>query len=70
MKRNYDPKYNTMLYCHVDISDNGKPLISNMEYKTLRENLTMETYLAAKEVFSFEPKAEKVLTDILFNRVL
>jgi hypothetical protein len=70
MKRNYDPRYNTMLYCHKDISDNGKPLISNREYKELRENLTMDSYLEAKSKYSIEPKGEKILTDILFKRVI
>lgn len=69
MKRNYDPRYNTMLYCHKDISDNGKPLISNREFKELSESLTMEKYLSAKEKYSFEPKAEKILTDKLYNRI-
>lgn len=56
-----DPRYNTTLYNHINISDNGKPLISNLEYKTLMENLTEDSYLQAKEKFSFEPRSEKMV---------
>lgn len=67
---NKDPRYNTTLHNHKDISDNGKPLISNREYKELSENLTMGNYLKAKEIYTFEPKSEKILLDKLHNRIL
>ncbi len=67
---NKDPRFNTTLHNHKDISDNGKPLISNAEYKALSENLSYETYNAHKEKYSFEPKAEEILLARLQKRII
>lgn len=65
-----DPKYNTTLYNHKNIMEDGKPLISNADFKWLTENLTEGNYIDMKSKFSFEPKSEKMIINRLEKRVI
>lgn len=68
-----DPKYNTNLYNHKDISDNGKPLLGNKELADLMIHIRAGdhgAYYEAKTKFSIEPKQEKLILDIIENRIL
>ena len=61
-------KNNTSSYNHKELSQNGKPLISNAQFKSLVERIRKGDYEAgakAKEMFSFESTQEKILNDLL-----
>lgn len=68
----HDPKWNTSLYNHKPISDGKLPLIANAEFKQLLERLPTEPelYELYKSLYVFEPKQEKIITDILNNRII
>lgn len=69
MKNNKDPRF-INAYNHKSISTDGKPIISNRQFKELSENLTFEALAAAKELYSFERTQEKILLDRLNNRIV
>lgn len=73
MKQVHDIAFKTSLYNHGTISKDGKPLIPQIEYKQLYErvkNGEHELLSMYKELYSFEPKQEKSLSDIIENRIL
>lgn len=72
MKQVHDIPFKTSLYNHGTISKDGKPLIPQAEYKQLYERIFNEPELLAiyKELYSFEPKQEKSLSDIINGRIL
>lgn len=66
-----DPRYNTSLYNHKPMGSIDKPLISQSEYKQLLEEVKNGNYDAYyNSPFTIEPKQEKLLTDIINNRIL
>lgn len=68
----HDPKWDTSLYNHKSISDGKLPLIGNAEFKRLVDRLAHEPelYEVYKSLYIFEPKQEKLITDILNNRII
>lgn len=60
----------TTLYNHKSIENNGKPLISNVQFKKLLERVTagdFEAYNKALNAFSFEPSQQSIL-DIEYKK--
>jgi hypothetical protein len=69
----HDPKYNTSLYNHSPICKDGRPLISNVEYRDLLDKVRggdAGVYKAAKQIYNFEPAQEKLINDIINNTII
>lgn len=68
-----NPRFDTSLYNHKPLSDGKKPLISNAEFSELLKRVKdgdIDYYTHCKEMFVIELKQDKLINDIINNRII
>lgn len=69
---NKDPRF-INAYNHINLNEDGKPLISNEDYNLLLGQVksgNKSAYKEAQKKYSFERKQKKLIEDIINNRII